>query len=111
MYDCLLEDNPAQFDTAATPVARPVTLAWSGFRLEKHYAGRSWARFSVRRDDDYGVLSRLREAALYLGCEVDRLDDGSIVVVGLTLNETLALSERFGERLAVEATLAGQARF
>lgn len=111
MYDCLLEQTPVQFEPSTAPAVRPVTLAWSGFPLEKRYAGRSWARFSVRRDDDYAALNRLREAALYLGCEVDRLTDGSIVVVGLTLNETLALSERFGERLAVEATIAGQARF
>jgi len=102
MYDCL--DLPAGgFRAHATPVT-PVAAKASTLELERRFSGRSWVRFSPR-GEAASELARVREIALYLNAQVERLQDGSLVVLGVNIAETLALSSRFGEALAVEAHL------
>ncbi|QNM97871.1 hypothetical protein [Chitinimonas koreensis] len=74
--------------------------------MARRHAGRNWARFAARPGRQ-AALARLREVALYLDAQVERLADGGVLVLDLSLNETLALVERFGAELAVEAGIAG----
>ena len=102
MYDCL--DLPAdgfrqRSSTAAAPAPRATSLD-----LARRFGGRSWVRFSPRGEAG-SELARVREIALYLNAQIERLQDGSLIVLGVNVAETLALSSRFGEALAVEAHL------
>lgn len=114
MFDCI--DTPLpEFDTpsadhsgrraapAPQPAAQPVVPS---DQLARRHAGRNWARFAARPGRQ-AALARLREVALYLDAQVERLADGGVLVLDLSLNETLALVERFGGELAVEAGIAG----
>ncbi|WP_374352770.1 hypothetical protein [Chitinimonas sp.] len=103
MFDCLdRADHHTDFSCeSSTPerLAPPANLA-------RRYAGRSWARFSPRSRSSV-ELGKVREVALYFEAKVERLSDGSLLVLDLSLNETLALSERFGHALAIDAHIAG----
>ncbi|GAB3258786.1 hypothetical protein [Chitinimonas naiadis] len=100
------DDNGTSRDRDTTPTVEPLdTLA-----ITRRHPGRNWARF-VARPGRQAALARLREVALYLNAQVERLADGGLLVLGLSLNETLSLAERFGEELAVEAGISGHAQY
>lgn len=104
MYDCL----DTSIHTAETVSSSPAFLeAPTLAELLRRHGGRSWAHFKVKAGAAT-ELARLREVALYLGAGIERLADGSLVVLGLSLSQTLALSERFGATLAVAAHIAGE---
>ena len=102
MYDCL--DLPAGGFRARSTPSVPVSAKATTLELERRFSGRSWVRFSPRGEGG-SELARVREIALYLNAQVERLQDGSLIVLGVNIAETLALSSRFGDALAVEAHL------
>lgn len=108
MFDCL--------DTAiATPrcadagqplcAASPAAVLPDALSLTRRYPGRSWLRVTARAGRA-SELARLREVALHFGAEVEKLGEGTLLVLGLSLNQTLALNECFGHELALAAHAA-----
>lgn len=79
-------------------------------QLARRHAGRNWLRLSAGKGQQT-LLAKAREVALYFEGQIERLPDGSLLILDLTLNETLALSERFGRELALEASIAGQGHY
>jgi hypothetical protein len=119
MYDCLsfsLSDDtfaprpprhpsPGQTtESAAVPVRRLDVRAAC-----QRYPGRNWLH-ACARPGEAASLAKLREIALYFEAEIVREPDGALWVLGLGLHETLALTERFGGRVAITGFLAGNAR-
>lgn len=112
MFDCL---DTSVLDTEfrpSTPAGRPghINPAPTALQLARRYPGRSWLRLRPQ-PGQLAQLAKAREVALYLDAQVEKLADGSVLILDLTLNETLALSERFGRELASEALIAGDARY
>lgn len=111
MFDCLETHTPTADCRAAAPQdaatqASPLTAV----QISRRHPGRSWLRLRGQ-GAQAAQLARAREVALYLDAEVERLDDGSLLIVGLNLNATLTLSERFGRELACEAQIASAAQY
>ncbi|QDQ26055.1 hypothetical protein FNU76_06665 [Chitinimonas arctica] len=109
MFDCL-DLSPAEFESPSADAGQdhvPSLPALDANQLDRRYAGRSWLHMAARKGR-HAKLARAREVALYLDAEVQRLDDGSLLVLGLSLTGTLLLSERFGDDLAIRAQIAGE---
>lgn len=96
------DNSGREFEPAAAAVPRQP--------LARQHAGRNWARFAARPGSQASLL-RLHDVALHLDAQVEKLADGGLLVLGLSLNETLSLAERFGDELAVEAGIAGRAHY
>ena len=109
MFDCLDTSSLNLRAPTPLPAEQPAAQRLSPSASARQHAGRNWVRFSAGCAG-YAELARVREVALYLNASVERLTDGSIVLLGLNLSEILALSERFGNALAVEAHIANGAR-
>jgi hypothetical protein len=101
MFDCLDTFHSA----AKLPAAQKAASRPSPAVLARQYAGRNWVRFQAR-DDGYSALAKVREIALYLNAKIERTSDDSIVLLDLSLTEILALSDRFGDTLGVEAHIS-----
>ncbi|MBV8467678.1 MAG: hypothetical protein JO218_17190 [Burkholderiales bacterium] len=100
MFDCLDTFHSAAKLPSAQKAATPSPAA-----LARQYAGRNWVRFQAR-DNGHSALAKVREIALYLNAKVERTSDDSIVLLDLSLTEILALSDRFGDALGVEAHIS-----
>ncbi|MBV1775945.1 hypothetical protein KSF73_09475 [Burkholderiaceae bacterium DAT-1] len=98
MFDCL-EITPALRAQRGDAILNKDSLT-------RRFVGQNWARLKSRGPESMIELAKVRELALYLDAELYRVDDGSLALVGLSLNELLALNERFGQKLAIEAVIA-----
>lgn len=105
MFDCLETHCDAASTASPKAVASRPTL--DPQQLERRLAGRNWLRLNAL-SGQHAQLARAREIALYLDAETSYLQDGSLLIVGLSLIETLALTERFGADLSCSAGIAGQ---
>ncbi|HEY9104884.1 hypothetical protein [Chitinimonas sp.] len=110
MFDYLDTPLPSFDNSSNQAESTPAVATRAPLALARQHAGRNWARFAARPGRQ-AALQRLREVALYLDARVEKLADGGLLVLGLSLNETLSLAERFGDELAVEAGIAGRAHY
>lgn len=106
MFDCL--DTTACTASAATSTnachtePRP---ALTPAQIERRYLGQNWLHVTSHQHQ-FSLLARVREMALYLDADVTYLADGSLLILGLGLDDTLALSQQFGAQIAIEAGIA-----
>ncbi len=109
MFDCLAQATSVLSDNVSTPVQplRQPKRRINPLQLEKQFRGRNWSRFESLNHTSPATLARLREAALLLGIQVERLGDGSLLLLDLSLGESLSLAGRFGSELAVSGHFAG----
>ncbi|MGQ5522028.1 hypothetical protein ACUHMQ_02080 [Chitinimonas sp. PSY-7] len=106
MFDCL-DTTPYNSvnPLPTTAVPEPAQSPPSALQLARRYPGRSWLCLWPKPGYET-QLAKAREVALYLDAEVKRQEDGSLLILDLSLNETLAISQRFGRVLASEAMIA-----
>ncbi|PHV10957.1 hypothetical protein [Chitinimonas sp. BJB300] len=109
MFDCLDTTAYSADNASITPVPESLPLTPTALQLARLYPGRSWLCLWPRPGYET-QLAKAREVALYLDAEVKKQEDGSLLILDLTLNETLAISQRFGCVLASEALISGASR-
>lgn len=126
MYDCsetlIQESQPLSHRTPhhpspARPGAKPLREAKpvrhphavNELTLSKRFPGQSWVRFRAVDSAGRAALAQVQALAPQLHAQACLLDDGSLLLRGLSLENVLSLSNRFATLLSVSAHIAGTA--
>lgn len=100
-------DRPTGMTLNAKPFSHHGPAAVNDLLLNKRYPGQSWVRFCSHSVDDEHLLAQVQALAPQIKAAAILLDDGSLLLRQLSLEQILALSARFGGRLSVSAHIAG----
>jgi len=100
-------DRPIGMTLHGKPLVRHGQTAINDLLLSKRYPGQSWVRFCSHSADGEHLLAQVQALAPQIKATAMLLDDGSLLLCQVSLEQILALSARFGGRLSVSAHIAG----